>query len=182
MGNVKLILLNFLRNLYCKASYLLHEFRRRKYTSSAKRNSVSCGKGLKINYKCVFGGKIHFGENCNFNGMNVVGNGTVKFGNNFHSGTECMIITQNHNYEGEMIPYDESYIYKTVVIGDNVWLGNRVIIVGDVTIGEGAIVAAGSVVCKNIPDYAIDGGNPAKVIKYRDIEHYNRLKSEHKFL
>ena len=80
-----------------------------------------------------------------------------------------------------MIPYDESYVYKTVVIGDNVWLGNRVTIVGDVTIGEGVIVAAGSVVCKDVPDYAIVGGNPAKVIKYRDIEHYNRLKSECKF-
>ncbi|WP_273162910.1 acyltransferase [Bacteroides fluxus] len=181
MENIKFMLLNILRKIYCKVSSLCHEFCRRKYTSSARRGAVSCGKGLKINYKCVFGGKIYFGDNCNFNGMDVVGRGTVKFGNNFHSGTECMIITQNHNYEGDMIPYDESYVYKTVVIGDNVWLGNRVTIVGDVTIGEGVIVAAGSVVCKDVPDYAIVGGNPAKVIKYRDIEHYNRLKSERKF-
>lgn len=181
MEKIKLSLLNFLRKIYSKASYLLHKFRCRKYTSRARRSAISCGRGLKINYKCVFGGKIYFGDNCNFNGMNVIGNGTVKFGHNFHSGTECMIITQNHNYEGDMIPYDESYVYKTVVIDDNVWLGNRVIIVGDVTIGEGVIVAAGSVVCKNVPDYAIVGGNPAKVIKYRNIEHYNRLKSERKF-
>lgn len=181
MEKVKLMLLIFLRAIYYKAYILLREYRCRKYTSKAKKIAVSCGRGLRVNYKCVFGGEIYFGDNCNFNGMSVVGNGMVKFGDNFHSGTECMIITQNHNYQGEMLPYDESYIYKKIVIGDNVWLGNRVTIVGNVEIGEGVIVAAGSVVCKNIPDYAIVGGNPAEIIKYRDIEHYNRLKSQRKF-
>ena len=114
--------------------------------------------------------------------MSVSGGGTVKFGNNFHSGNSCQIITQNHNYDaGEYIPYDDSYIYKTIIIGDNVWLGNSVIITGNVTIGEGAIVAAGSVVVKDVPDYAIVGGNPAKVIKYRNIKHYLRLKKQGKF-
>ena len=88
-----------------------------------------------------------------------------------------MIITQNHDYDtGNAIPYGDGYIYKTVTIEDNVWFGNRVIITGDITIGEGAIIAAGAVVCKDVPPYAIVGGNPAKVIKYRDIEHYERLK------
>ena len=92
-----------------------------------------------------------------------------------------MIITQNHNYEGEMIPYDNTYIYKDVNIGECVWFGNRVIVTGNVTIGEGAIIAAGSVVCKDVPPLAIVGGNPAKVIKYRDKEHYYKLKAEGKF-
>lgn len=114
--------------------------------------------------------------------MQVIGNGTVFFGDNFHSGTECMIISQNHNYDtGNAIPYDDTFYYKTIVIKDNVWLGNRVIVTGNITIGEGAIIAAGSVVVKDVPDYAIVGGNPAKVIKYRDVEHYNVLKSKHKF-
>ena len=104
------------------------------------------------------------------------------FGNNFHSGVECMIVTENHNYdEGTEIPYDSSYVFKKVVIEDNVWFGNRVIVVGNVTIGEGAIIAAGAVVTKDVPKCAIVGGNPAKVIKYRDIEHYNKLKEEKKF-
>ena len=47
-----------------------------------------------------------------------------------------MIITQNHNYEGEMIPYDNTYVYKNVTIGECVWFGNRVIATGNVTIGE----------------------------------------------
>lgn len=92
-----------------------------------------------------------------------------------------MIITQNHNYEGDMIPYDNTYIFKNVTIGDCVWFGNRVIVVGNVDIGEGAIIAAGAVVTKDVPPLAIAGGNPAKVIKYRDKDHYYKLKSEGRF-
>lgn len=110
-----------------------------------------------------------------------MGGGRVTIGNFFHSGVECMIITQNHNYEGDQIPYDNTYIYKTVTIGDCVWFGNRVIVIGDVCIGEGAIIGAGSVVCKDVPPLAIVGGNPAKVIKFRDAEHYYKLKAEARF-
>ena len=92
-----------------------------------------------------------------------------------------MIVSENHNYEGNKLPYDETFVKKEINIGDNVWFGNRVLVVGNVTIGEGAIIAAGSVVVKDVPDLAIVGGNPAKVIKYRDSEHYNRLKSEKAF-
>ena len=58
---------------------------------------------------------------------------------------------------------------------------NNVIISGNVHIGEGAIVAIGSVVVKDVPPYAIVGGNPAKVIKYRNIEQFKKLKAEGKF-
>lgn len=144
--------------------------------------AIACKSKPFIGGGSSFSGKIYLGENCNFNGMNVVGNGTVYFGDNFHSGTECMIITQNHNYDkGNAIPYDDSFEYKTIVIEDNVWFGNRVTITGNITIGEGAIIAAGSVVVKDVPPYAIVGGNPAKVIKYRDIEHYKRLKEQKQF-
>ena len=121
------------------------------------------------------------GKNPNFNGFNVIGKGKVVFGDNFHSGVECMIITQYHNYEGDAIPYDSTYIQKDVTIGDNVWLGNRVIILGGVNIGEGAIIQAGAVVVKDIPPCAIAGGNPATVFKYRDKEHYYSLKEQGKF-
>lgn len=114
--------------------------------------------------------------NPNFNGMNIKGGGEVLIGNNFHSGVGCLIITQNHNYNGSSLPYDNTYILKDVVIGDNVWLGDRVIILGGVNIGEGAIIQAGAVVVNNIPDLAIAGGNPAKVFKYRDKDLYYKLK------
>jgi len=121
------------------------------------------------------------GQNVNFNGLKVLGSGKVLIGNNFHSGFGCIIMTENHNFNGEAIPYDQTVIIEDVVIEDNVWLGINVIILPGVTIGEGAIIQAGSVVVSNIPKYAIAGGHPAKVFKYRNIEHYERLKQENKF-
>ena len=123
----------------------------------------------------------HLGKNVNFNGMTVQGYGHVYFGNNFHSGINCLIITSNHNYEGTKIPYDETFINKDVIIEDNVWLGDNVIILGGVRIGEGAIIQAGSVVVKDIPKFSIAGGHPAKPFKTRDIDHYLELKKQEKF-
>ena len=54
-----------------------------------------------------------------------------------------------------------------VIIGNDVWIGQRATIIGGATIGDGAVVLAGAVVTKNVPPYAIVGGVPAKVIKYR---------------
>ena len=91
-------------------------------------------------------------------------------------------MTQNHNYDsGKTIPYDDTYIVKDVIIGDNVWFGSRVTILPGVEIGEGAIVQAGAVVSKSIPKFGISGGNPAKVFKYRDKEHYLSLKEKRMF-
>lgn len=92
-----------------------------------------------------------------------------------------MIISANHNYEGSEIPYDSKYITKEIDIGDFVWFGNRVTVIGNVKIGEGAIIGACSVVTSDVPPLAIVGGNPAKVIKYRDKEHFYKLKSEGKY-
>lgn len=122
------------------------------------------------------------GNNVSFNGLQTLGNGEVSIGNNFHSGPGCLLITRIHNYDhGEAIPYDSTYIRKRIIIEDNVWIGARVIILGGVRIGEGAIVQAGSVVVHDIPKCAIVGGNPAKVFKYRNKEHYYELKKAGRF-
>ena len=161
---------------------VLKQLRRKRYSAAARRIAASCGKDLRVNHPSRFTRFCRFGNNCNFNGMTVLGGGNVTFGDNFHSGENCRIITQNHNFDhGEAIPYDATKIKKTIVIGDNVWLGDSVIIVGNITIGEGAIVGAGAVVTKDVPPGAIVGGNPARLIRYRDMDHYNRLKAEGKF-
>jgi acetyltransferase-like isoleucine patch superfamily enzyme len=136
-----------------------------------------------VNFPCHFTKNTIIGNNCHFNGMQVNGNGEVHFGNNFHSGKECQIFTSYHNYDfGVAIPYDNTFIDKNVIIEDNVWLGTRVIILGGISLGEGCVIQAGSVVVNNIPKCAIAGGAPAKIFKMRDIEHYEKLKSEKAFL
>lgn len=150
-------------------------------TAKAKRQLKSYGEHLYVNHPCKFSGHVEVGDHCNFNGLWVSGGGKVVIGNYFHSGQQCLIITQNHNYEGELIPYDRTYVKKTVNIGDCVWFGHRVTVVGNVNIGEGAIIAAGAVVVKDVPPLAIVGGNPAKVIKFRNSDHYYKLKAEGKF-
>lgn len=108
--------------------------------------------------------------------------GGVKIGNYFHSGTNVKIMLGSHDYDyGDKIPYGTHNTEKNVVIDDFVWLGSDVTISGNVHIGEGAIVAIRSVVVKDVPPYAIVGGNPAKVIKYRNIEQFKKLKEEGKY-
>lgn len=62
---------------------------------------------------------------------------------------------------------DEAISKGAIEIKDDVWIGYNSLILSGVTIGQGAVIAAGSVVVKDVPPYAIVGGNPAKIIKYR---------------
>ena len=108
--------------------------------------------------------------------------GGVTIGKYCHLTRGVSIFSTTHDYDNsEKIPYCEPITLKPVMIKDYVWVGSHSIILGGVTIGEGAIIGAGSVVNKDVPDYAIVAGHPAKVIKYRDIEHFNKLKAEGKF-
>ena len=123
------------------------------------------------------------GNNCHFNGMNISGNGRVVIGNNFHSGKKNRILTTFHNFDhGTALPYDNTSYDKDVIIEDNVWLGESVMILGGVKIGEGAVIQAGSVVCRDIPPLAIAGGHPAVPFKYRDKDHYYKLKEAGSFM
>jgi acetyltransferase-like isoleucine patch superfamily enzyme len=162
---------------------IIDKFRVYRRTNVVYKTAQACGKNLKVNGKSTVNSKTILGDNVNFNGMTVVGNGAITIGNNFHSGGGCYIVTENHDYDnGDTIPYSgEHSIEAPIVIKDNVWLGINVIILPGVTIGEGAIVQAGSVVVKDIPAYGVAGGHPAKVFKNRDIEHYEKLKAEKKF-
>ncbi|MCL2687493.1 MAG: acyltransferase [Methanobrevibacter sp.] len=157
-------------------------FKRNSYKKKVKKVVKSVGRDLKVNNPSYVTPYTELGNNVNFNGMKIQGHGKISIGDNFHSGIDCMIISDIHNYDkGLAIPYDDTIISKDIVIKDNVWLGNKVMILPGVSIGEGAIIQAGSVVVNDIPKYAIAGGHPAKIFKYRDKKHYKQLKKEQKF-
>ena len=108
--------------------------------------------------------------------------GGVRIGDYFHPGRGLTIFSATHAYEGATsIPYDDRIIDRPVHIGDFVWCGANVTILPGVTVGEGAIVGAGSVVTRDVPRLAIVGGNPATVLKYRDAEHFEAMKANGQF-
>lgn len=146
------------------------------YTRWCGRSLQGERTGLKINGMCRLGRSARVGRNCNFNGARFYGRGKVTIGHNFHSGRGLIILTENHNYHGRAIPYDDSVVIKDVSIGDNVWLGMNVMILPGVKIEEGVIVQAGAVVSSNIPALSIAGGNPARMIRMRDADHYFTMK------
>ncbi len=157
------------------------KYRKKYYKKNVLKTAEFVKGDIFVNGLTYVNHKTRLGHNVNFNGLRIIGKGKVEIGDNFHSGMDCVIITDTHNFRGNKIPYDETYIIKDVIIEDNVWLGHGVIILAGVTIGEGAIIQAGAVVVKDVPKLGIAGGSPAKVFKYRDENHYYTLKSEGKF-
>ena len=138
---------------------------------------IKHGSKCRCNFKCKFTPNTEIGDNCHFNGMKISGNGKVIIKNNFHSGKNIRILTTFHNFDyGKTLPYDDTTYNRDVIIEENVWIGEAVIILGGVTIGEGAVIQAGSVVCIDVPPLAIAGGHPAVAFKYRNKNHYNTIK------
>ncbi len=157
------------------------KFRRFVSTFLTKKMLKQCGKDFisaKI-ARIASTAKVFVENDVSFNGMTISGNGTVKIGSHFHSGENVKIMLGSHDYDyGDGLPYGLHYTEKHVCIDDYVWIGSDVIISGNVHISEGAIIAIGSVVVKDVPKCAIVGGNPAKIIKYRDEDNYEGLKKK----
>lgn len=114
-------------------------------------------------------GHINFGKGNYFGeGFKVVCLESVNIGNQCLIADGVSIYDHNHRYGDSNIPIkDQGYETAPVKIGNNVWLGARVIVLKGVTIGDGVVVGAGAVVTKDVPGGAIVGGNPAKIIRMR---------------
>ena len=134
----------------------------------AKRIASKFGKNVNIERKAVFGPGLEIGDRSGV-GINCELYGPVKIGANVMMGPEVVIYTSGHKHDRTDIPMMDqgSDEVRPVVIGDDVWIGRRVMIMPGVTIGNGCVIAAGAVVTKDIPDYSVAGGVPAKVIKSR---------------
>ena len=142
----------------------------RKIRAFATRLMVKkCGKRVNIEKGAQFSTRLSIGNNSGI-GKRASLQGTVTIGNGVMMGPDCIIYTKNHCFDRSDIPMREQGFYpeEPVIIGDDVWIGGRVIILPGVTIGSHSIIAAGAVVTKDVPEWAIVGGTTAKVLKFRN--------------
>lgn len=164
---------------------LIHRVRLYRVNKNIMNTAMSVGdRFINNSLKSCVNTNTYIGDDVSFNGMRIIGEGKVSIGDHFHCAEGCYIICENHDFDhGRELPYDhERSIPKEVLIESNVWLGVNVIILPGVHIAEGAIIQAGSVVIGDIPKCGIAGGHPAKVFRYRDINHYEKLKSKKAFV
>jgi maltose O-acetyltransferase len=138
-----------------------------------KKMLNSCGKGLRVarHANISSGQRVSLGNNCAL-AENLLILGDVNIGDDLMLGPQVVMISYNHEYSDSAIPMRAQGASRSrpITIGDDVWVGMRAMIMPGVTIGSHSIIAAGSIVTKDVPDWAIVGGNPAKIIKYRAHE------------
>ena len=127
-----------------------------------------CGRWVNIEKGVRFGTGLKIGNGSGIGAYSMIPS-NVTIGENVMMGQECLMFTQNHSFDRLDIPMggQGTQAPRPIVIGNDVWIGARVIILPGVHVGDGAIIGAGAVVTKNIPSYEIWGGNPARFLKSR---------------
>lgn len=119
----------------------------------------------------IFHPQIIIGGNCNFGEYNhITSTNRIQIGDNLLTGRWVTITDNSHGETDQKTLHIPPFYRKitskgSVVIGNNVWIGDKATILPGVSIGDGAVIAANSVVTKDIPAYCVAGGCPAKVIK-----------------
>jgi acetyltransferase-like isoleucine patch superfamily enzyme len=144
----------------------------------SKHSFKKCGRGVHIHgpFHVTAPWNLEIGDNVHINTNAFLrAEGGISIGDNTHISRNLVIYSMNHNYSGELLPYDSGQIFKPVRIGRNVWIGMNVLIVPGVEIGDGAIIGMGTVVAHNVPPLSIIGTASQRVLKERDAEHYHRL-------
>ncbi|MGT2755736.1 DapH/DapD/GlmU-related protein [Streptococcus ovuberis] len=115
-----------------------------------------------------FGKNITFGEDVFINsGCHFQDQGGIAIGAGSLIGHNVVLATVNHALEPSR---NRKNSYDSVVIGKHVWIGSNATVLSGVTVGDWAVIAAGAVVTKDVPPYAVVGGVPAKVLKMVDAE------------
>lgn len=121
---------------------------------------------------------LEIGHNVHVNtGAFWVCEGGLTIGDNTIFARNVTIYTRNHNYAGKELPFDHENLSRPVNIGKNVWIGANVTILPGAKIGDGAIIGAGAVVAGKVPQGDIYAARPARRIRARDQEHYDRLEA-----
>lgn len=161
-----------------RAGKLVQKFNAAAYESNLIKKEIlkelfgAIGDHISIehNFHCDLGYNIYVGENF-YAGYNctILDMAEVRIGDNCLIAPNVGIYTTGHNIS----PHEryKSGITKPITIGDNVWIGGHSVVLGGIRIGHNSIVAAGSVVTKNIPENTIYAGNPARKIKDINTPH-----------
>lgn len=137
-----------------------------------KYRTVNKGKNVKILHQVIikFPGNIYIGDNTYINGgMLVAGkNSKIIIGKNCLISYNINIRTTTHNFtQKDILIRDQGINEKDIFIGDDVWIGYGAQIMAGVKIGNGSVIAAGAIVTKDVEEFNVVGGIPAKVISKR---------------
>jgi maltose O-acetyltransferase len=134
---------------------------------------VNKKKGVRIRPTAILrdAQNIYLGEKTAINHLCVLwagkDKGKIILGDNVILGPGVMMFAFNHQIKPDQPIVDQRFDDGDIIIGNDVWIGGNVVIVAGVKIGDGCVIAAGSVVTKDIEPYSIAGGVPARVIKAR---------------
>ncbi|SCU92307.1 LADA_0F15742g1_1 [Lachancea dasiensis] len=127
----------------------------------------SCGSNFWIEqpFYCDYGSNIHIGDNVYSNhNLVILDVAEVRLGNNVIMGPNVGLYTAGHPLDSERRLKGDEFALP-IYIEDNVWIGGGVTVVPGVTIGKDSVIAAGSVVVKNIPSGVVAAGNPCRVLR-----------------
>jgi maltose O-acetyltransferase len=156
-----------------RALKLVRKFNMSDVEETEKREEIikelfgSVGEGVSIehNFHCDLGYNIHVGNNF-YAGYNctILDMAEVRIGNDCMIAPNVALYTAGHSVEPK--DRNKSGYGIPITIGNNVWIGGSCVILPGVNIGDNSIVAAGSVVTKDVPTNTIVAGNPAKILKH----------------
>jgi acetyltransferase-like isoleucine patch superfamily enzyme len=131
-----------------------------------KNSYIDYGTYFRYPQKISIGNQVIINKNCKFYASFHNKKAEIIIGNNVLIAPEVSIYSAGHDHSNISLPH----IGSTVKINDDVWIGARSIILPGVELGKGAVIGAGSVVTKNVPEFSIVAGNPAKIINKRIIK------------
>lgn len=136
----------------------------------ARRLFLRCGHNINIEQGADIGTGRHtvIGDNSGIGLRCIIKQAII--GDNVMMGPDVIFIGRNHEFSDLEQPLQEQGYREAppIVVGDNAWIGARAIVLPGRRIGKCAIVGAGAVVTRDVPDYAVVGGNPAHVLYYRN--------------
>ncbi len=158
------VIVRKLPNRYFPLGHLISRFRGKFVTFLL---GSKCGSNLELEANVFFGkfDDVKIGNNVQINQGCTIRN--VQVGNDVMIAPNANMIYVGHSYDqlDVSMRFQPEKRYPQIIIEDNVWIGMSVIILPGINIGTGSIVAAGSVVTKNVPPFSIVGGNPATFIR-----------------